>query len=268
MTNDTMGLATLTVFDGVATLTLDDPQTKNALSVSMRDGIEASIAAVHADPRIRALVITGAGGAFCSGGDLRDLGTAQMDSEGWRNRLRKTHGWITTLLNLDCPVIAAVDGVSFGAGFSLALAADFIIASPQARFCMSFLRVGLIPDLGALYTLPRIVGSQRAKELILSAREMDAEEAKQLGIVTEIHPTEVVNKRAAELARSFVTASPTAVSLAKRILAASLASDLRTLLEMEADSQALALNSGYFRDACARFINKEPPSFRYPDSST
>src|SRR6185436_11476692 len=99
-------------------------------------------------------------------------------------------------ISLDRPVIAAVDGVAFGAGFSLALAADFIVATPRARFCMSFMRVGLAPDFGATYTLPRVVGVQRAKELMLSAREVDADEAKRLGIVMEIHPAEALLARA------------------------------------------------------------------------
>ena len=148
------------------------------------------------DRSIRALVISGAGGHFCSGGDLRNIAKAGLDNQGWRERLRDLHGWLQDLITLDRPVIAAVDGAAFGAGFGLALAADFVIATTRARFCVSFLRVGLVPDFGTFYTLPRIVGPQRAKELMLSAREVGAEEALRLGIAMELHPPEQLLARA------------------------------------------------------------------------
>lgn len=109
---------------------------------------------------ISALWSSPANGYFCSGGDLRNIATVDLDNQGWRNRLQDLHEWLQDLLTLDRPVIAAVDGVAYGAGFSLALMADFVLATLSARFCMSFMRVGLVPDCGAFYTLPRIVGVQ------------------------------------------------------------------------------------------------------------
>jgi 2-(1,2-epoxy-1,2-dihydrophenyl)acetyl-CoA isomerase len=250
--------------DGVATLTLNRPAQKNAVDQVMRDELAAVVHGLHKDTDTRALVITGAGGAFCGGGDLRSIAAAQLDARGWRSRFHETHAWLAELIALDRPVIAAVDGPAFGAGFSLALTADFIVASPRARFCMSFMRVGLAPDFGAYYTLPRVVGVQRAKELMLSAREVGTDEARQLGIVMEIHPAEALLARAQALAASFVQASPTAVSLVKRALAGTTHAELARALDSEATGQAVALVTPEHRDAVQRFIHKEPARFQWP----
>ena len=247
----------------VATLTLDNPTKRNALDSTMREEIAQVVAAVRRNREIRALVITGANGYFCSGGDLRNIATAGLDNDGWRNRLQDLHEWLQNLLTLDRPVIAAVDGAAYGAGFSLALVADFVLATPRARFCMSFMRVGLVPDCGAFYTLPRIVGVQRAKELMLSARDIDGAEALQLGIAMELHAPEQLLPRAQALAASFVNASPMAVSLIKRTLAG-WGANLPALLEQEANAQALAMGTVDHQTAVNRFINKEPALFQWP----
>jgi len=247
------------VAQGVATLTLNRPAQRNAIDQTMRDEIAQCVESVQRDPEVRALVITGAGGAFCGGGDLRSIQAAQLDGAGWRQRMKRAHAWIGALIALDRPVIAAVDGPAFGAGFSLALAADFVIASPRARFCLSFMKLGLVPDFGAFYTLPRIVGVQRAKELMLSARELSADEAQRLGIVLEIVDADQVLARAQALAAGFAGASPLAASLVKRALAAVPAS-LDTLLDFEADAQALCFGSAQHRAAVARFVDRRVPA--------
>lgn len=251
------------VTDQVATLTLDSPHNRNALGADMRVALSEAVHTVRHDRSIRALVITGAGGQFCSGGDLRNMAEVQLDSQGWRERMHSLQQVVHDLLSFDRPVIAAVDGAAYGAGFGLALTADFVLATPRARFCMSFMRVGLAPDFGALYTLPRIVGAQRAKELMLSAREVGADEALRLGIAMELQPPEQLHARAQALARSFVGASPTAVSLVKRALAAG-GPDLATMLALEADGQAVAFGTEDHRSAVARFLAKEPARFQWP----
>ena len=248
----------------VATLTLNRPAQRNALDDVMKRELTQALRDVQADHNIRALVLTGAGGYFCAGGDIRAMQGVVLDSAGWRDRMLQVHEFITPLIQLDRPVIAAVDGAAFGAGFSLALAADFVLASPTARFCMSFMRVGLVPDFGAFYTLPRVVGVQRAKELMLSAREVDAQEAKRLGIVMEVHAQPELLARAQALAASFVHASPAAVSLTKRAVAASTHNDLNALLEIEANAQAVAFGTAQHRDAVARFLDKQPARFQWP----
>lgn len=249
---------------GIATITLNRPQAKNAIDLAMRDELAQAVQQVRSDAAVKALVLTGAGGAFCAGGDLRNIGATQADNEGWRQRMQKSHAWLTQLMTLDKPVVCAVDGPAFGAGFGLALAGDFVIASPRARFCLSFMRVGLVPDYGVFYSLPRVVGVQRAKELMLSAREVDAEEAKRLGIVMEIVPADALLARAHALAASFTGASSLAVSLVKRSCAAAPQGDLAAMLEIEANAQALCFNTQTHRDAVSRFIDKQPPAFQWP----
>lgn len=245
-----------------ALLTLDSAATRNAFTPALRDGLAQAIARVRADGDIRAVVLTGAHGHFCAGGDLRNLAGASLDGAGWRARMQATQQWMRELIVLDRPVVAAVDGAAYGAGFSLALAADFVLATPRARFCMSFLKVGLLPDCGAFYTLPRAVGAQRARELMLSAREVGAAEAKALGIAMELHERQRLLPRALALAASFAGASPLSVELIKR--ATTDAGALADLLDAEASGQALAFGSREHRDAVRRFLDKQPPAFQWP----
>lgn len=257
-------LLQFTVRDQVATLTMNNPAKRNAMDVALREQLADAVRKVRRDPDIRAVVLTGAGGHFCSGGDLRNIASAGLDNTGWRQRLLNLHEWLRELLTLDRPVIAAVDGAAAGAGFSLALAADFILATPRARFCMSFLKVGLVPDVGAFYTLPRVVGVQRAKELMLSARDVEADEALRLGLVMELHPPEQLMARAQALAASFTGASPVAVSLIKRTLEQAAGGGLNELLHAEANAQALATGTEQHRQAVQRFLDKQPPTFQWP----
>jgi 2-(1,2-epoxy-1,2-dihydrophenyl)acetyl-CoA isomerase len=246
-----------------AVLTLASPATRNAFTAEIRQGLEDGIAQTRADPDIRALVITGSGGVFCAGGDIRGMaGVSSNDGAAWRTRMHGTQRWMAELLALDKVVIAAVDGPAYGAGFSVALAADFVLASSRARFCMSFMKLGLVPDCGAFYTLPRVVGAQRAKELMLSAREVGAAEALSLGIAMEVHEPEALLPRALTLAASMAGASPLATSLVKRAMGNP--GELAALLDGEANAQALAFGSGYTHDAVRRFIDKQAPVFQWP----
>lgn len=256
----------LQVRDGVATLTLNQPASRNALSLSMKAALADAVAQVASDGGVRAVVITGAGGAFCAGGDLRGMEEHRPVAtvQSWRERMRALHPLIRTLVTMDKPLVAAVDGAAYGAGFSLAITADFVLASPRARFCMSFMRVGLVPDFAAMYTLPRVVGVQRAKELMLSARELGAEEARQLGIAMEIVPGEALLARAQQLAASLAAASPMAISFVKAGVGMSLATELDRALAEEADHQALCFETDPHREAVRRFLAKEPAAFQWP----
>jgi 2-(1,2-epoxy-1,2-dihydrophenyl)acetyl-CoA isomerase len=255
------------VKDGIAIVTLNRPQSKNSIDSAMLEELGDVVASVQRDRDVRVLLLTGAGGEFCSGGDLRQMRDGASRTVEQRRASVARYDRITRgLMELDRPIIAAVDGVAFGAGFSLALLADIVIASTRARFCMVFQRMGLIPDMGASYTLPRVVGLQRAKELVFSAREIDAHEAQRLGIALEVVAPDELLGRATALAVGFTGASATAVSLAKTALKTGLQSDLSTVLELEATGQAVASASDYTREAVRRFIAKEPPQFRWPDA--
>jgi 2-(1,2-epoxy-1,2-dihydrophenyl)acetyl-CoA isomerase len=246
-----------------ALITMASPATRNAFTPAIREGLAGAIATVRGDASLRAVVLTGTDGCFCAGGDIRGMRDAHAaDGEARRARLHGIQGWVSDLITLDRPVIAAVDGAAYGAGFSLALAADIVLASPRARFSMVFMRMGLVPDCGACYLLPRVVGAQRAKELMLTAREVGADEARALGIVMELHEPAQLLPRALAMADRFAQASPLAVSLVKRAMTD--AGALAAVFEAEANTQALALGSAPHHEAVRRFLDKQPLAFQWP----
>jgi enoyl-CoA hydratase/carnithine racemase len=255
------------VKEGVATLTLNRPHRKNAIDSVMREELKEVVFSLPRRKDLRALIITGAGSTFCAGGDISVMGAGTLSPEEGRDRMRNDYlSWIETLLRLEIPVIAAVEGAAFGAGFSLALTADIVLAAPDSRFCLSFMRLGLIPDCAAFYTLPRIVGVQRAKELAFSARELSAEQAHQLGIVLEIVPQGRVLERAQQMATCFAHAAPTALAMTKRAMNVSLNSTLDTMMDLEATGQAVARTTQWHTDAVQRFLTKQPSAFQWPAS--
>lgn len=174
--------------DATAVLTMNRPDQRNALDFAMREDFAAAVAEVRDDESVRAIVLTGAGGHFCAGGDIKTMGEQQgkRDIFEGRERIRKIHRWFDELVDLEKPVIAAVDGVAFGAGLSLALCADFVLASPRAKFCSVFARLGYIPDTGAMYLLPRAIGLSRAKDMVFTGRVVGVQEAKEMGLVQTI----------------------------------------------------------------------------------
>lgn len=244
-------------------VTLNRPERRNAFDLEMRQAIGEAVFAARDDTQVKAVVVTGSGGAFCAGGDLGALASQERPAFGDRDRIRRLHPWFRELVHLEKPVIAAVDGPAFGAGFNLALAADFILGSPGARFCAVFGRIGLVPDLGGFFLLPRILGLQRAKELVFTAREVGADEALRLGILFALHPAERLLEEALRLAARFHDASTEAIGIAKSVLNRSFNLDYDTLAEMEASAQALALRTDYHKDAVSRFLEKKPLAFRW-----
>jgi 2-(1,2-epoxy-1,2-dihydrophenyl)acetyl-CoA isomerase len=251
--------------EGIASLVLDRPQARNALDEGMRDALAAAVTRIEGDRSIRAVLLTGAGDHFCAGGDVKHLaGGGITRPEDRLARMRSYHSLIRSLAALDRPVIAAVDGVAYGAGFGLALLADLVIASDRARFCLAFHRVGLVPDFGATYTLPRAVGMQRARELIYTAREFGAVEAKALGLVLEVISPKALAARGRQVARAMASASQVGFGMSKRALGASLQSDLSTVLEMESTAQAIAATSDDARDALQAVAERRQPPFQWP----
>lgn len=255
------------VQDGIGTITLNRAEARNALSQDMRPALAAAIAQMRDDAQVHAVILTGAGGAFCSGGDISSMLDPQRTGLAFRTGMRQLHQWFPELVNLEKPVIAAVDGPAFGAGLSLALAADFILATRRAKFCAVFGRIGLVPDLGALHLLPRIVGLQKAKELVFTARTVEAEEARQLGIVHNIVDDAAALTQAAQtLAQRFGQASTAAIGMAKTIMNQSFESDARTIAELESYAQSMCRGSAYHQDAVQRFKAKEPLRFDWDKS--
>ena len=254
--------------DGVALLRFNRPERRNALDLEMRAAFADALRDVEADEAVRALVLAGAGEDFCAGGDVRALREAKLDAERGRRRILDIADMVARLHGFDRPVLAAVQGNAAGAGCSIALACDLVYADPGARFSLSFGRLGLVPDAGALYALPRRVGLARAKELVFTARALDAREAVAYGVATALTPGRDVVEVAVDAAAQLAQGSPTALSLAKRALNASLASDLHTMLDREADAQGICFTTAYFAEAIERFAAKQPPRLAWRDPIT
>lgn len=250
------------VFDErIGLLTLRRPQQHNSLSETLKSELRDVIGKLSRDTGLGALIITGEGPPFCSGGDLQYLKDIERSADLDRRRIYQSHDWVQPLMNLEMPVIAAVNGPAIGAGFGLALAADFILCSANAYFRASFCRVGLVPDTGLFYTLPRIVGLQSAKEIIFTGRKIDAAEARELRIALAIHPANHLLQEARQLASRLAQGPTAAIGASKRILNQSLHLDSRALLEMEAAAQAIFFHSSFHQQALDDFAQGKPFSY-------
>jgi 2-(1,2-epoxy-1,2-dihydrophenyl)acetyl-CoA isomerase len=244
--------------DGIAVWTMTEPEIMNPLTPELNADFEALVAGVHGNPDVKALIMAGEGRAFSAGGNVKGMVQREFNAHDSRNRLLSAHKWVEGIYNLDCPVIAAVDGLAFGGGLSFCLLADFVLASPKAKFCCVFGRIGLIPDLGVLYTLPRIVGMAKAKELMYTARSFDAEEAKDLGIVLAIHPSESLMDEARTFAGRLAHGSKPAMALTKRVVNGAYEMPYRDVVDAEANGQALMFTTDFHKEAVRRFVDKEP----------
>jgi len=249
--------------DGVATYTMNRPDLRNALIDTIIDDYRTVIARVQSDPEIRALVVTGAGGCFCAGGNILKMKEGFSSGAEVQRNFTVLHAWLKQFFDLPVPVIAAVDGPAFGGGLSLALGSDIVLATPRATFCAVFQRIGLVPDMAVLYSLVRAVGLQRAKELCYSARVMSAQEAQDLGIVLAQHAPDDLLPQAQALARRFTHASRDALALTKSILNRSQTEPYDTVAEQEGLAQAICLLSDYHKAAVKSFLAKEPLPFNW-----
>lgn len=265
MTSTDLRESRLVVRDWVAQFSHQRPEVRNAMSDALRADYLDLLDRMEDDRSLRALVITGSGGSFCAGGDLKGMSEIQSERDAdvsgaarYRARVQATHRWLDRLRALEVPVIAAVDGAAFGAGASLALVADFVLVSTRAQFCMSFAKMGLVPDCGAFFTLPRLVGLARAKELMMTARRFGAEEALSLGIAFAVHEPQDLLKQAHVLGARFAHGPREALGMIKSSLNRSFETDYRTLAEIEAHQQAVAMTLPYHADAVQRFLRKEP----------
>lgn len=249
--------------NNIATVTLNRPKAKNALSLEMRADLRHALDVIKegAGNEVKAVILTGAGGAFCAGGDVKNMGQKAVTGIDQRKRMRSGHNLIYDILHLEVPVISLVDGPAAGAGCNLALLADFVLATPRGYFMQAFARIGLVPDWSGFYILPRLVGLQRAKELIYSGRRVYAEEAKSLGLILDIVDQDNAMKQARDLAGRFCHASTVAIGISKNILHQSFNQDFRTLMEMEAMGQSLVRDTDFHREAVRRFKEKETPLY-------
>ena len=251
----------LVIEGGVATLTLNHPETRNALSWTMAD--EMGHALDNLDGA-RALIVTGAGKGFCSGGDMgspvregSDFG--EMLYEGLS---QSVNPMLVKLKNLKIPVIAAVNGAAAGAGAPLALLADFVIAAESAFFFMAFPNVGLVPDAGGSFTLPRLIGKARATQMMMLAERISAAQALDWGMIYKVVPDDTLRDEAMALASKLAAGPTVSYGLIRQEVQAALESDLEQALEMEAQNQRTAGKSKDCAEAVTAFLEKRAPVFR------
>ncbi len=249
------------VRDAVATMTLDRPEALNALDVALRRDLVAAVREAGRDSAVRVVVVTGGGRAFCAGQDLRE--TADRPGASFADLLRETYNpLILALRGLEKPVIAAVNGVAAGAGASLAFACDLRIAAESASFLLAFGRVGLIPDSGATWFLPRLVGPGRAAELMFTTDPLSAVDAERYGLVNRVVPDDRLVDETMLLAGRLAAGAPRALALAKRALNRSLETGLAEALEYEAALQGVAGRTADHGEGVAAFVEKRAPRFR------
>jgi 2-(1,2-epoxy-1,2-dihydrophenyl)acetyl-CoA isomerase len=244
----------------VATITLDRPEALNALTVPVKVALREALERLAVDRAVRAVILTGAGRAFCAGQDLAERegpDAAPLDVE-----LRERYNPIILALRaMGQPVIAAVNGVAAGAGASIAFACDLRIAAQDARFVLAFGRIGLVPDSGATWFLPRLVGQARAAELALVGDPITADEALRIGLVSRVVPNDELLPQARALADRIAAGAPMAVALTKGALERAASIDLETALEGEAKLQGIAGASADHAEGLAAFREKRAPRF-------
>ncbi|TPG58593.1 enoyl-CoA hydratase/isomerase family protein [Roseomonas nepalensis] len=243
----------------VAVLTLNRPRARNAIDDAMRADLMAALDHVARTDSIKALVLTGAGEGFCAGGDVKSMQArlavpqGEVALNGWR-RQQRTHHAISMLHALPKPTIAAVNGAATGLGCDVALCCDFIIASEQARFAMTYILRGLIPDGGGMYFLPRRVGLSRAKELIFSGRTVEPEEALRLGMIDRVTSAGALLDDARAWAGELSAGAPAALALSKNILDQTFELSVEQVFAMGSQAQAICYSSREHQESVAAFL--------------
>ena len=253
----------LEVSEGVATLTLHRPESLNAFSTPMQRELAQVIGDLARDATVRSVVLTGAGRAFCAGGDMDEMEQASASTPlADRNKLRRMLTEVfMPLVRLEKPVVAAVHGAAVGSGMNLALAADMIVASETARFSQAFIKVGLVPDTGGLYLLSRLVGMNRAKDLCFTGRMLSASEALVMGLVNQVVSSEQLMPVARSLALELAQGPTAAIGLTKTLLHLAPTASLEQLAEFEAYALSVVLSSEDHREGIAAFREKRPARF-------
>ncbi|HRH89612.1 MAG TPA: enoyl-CoA hydratase-related protein [Rubrivivax sp.] len=247
---------------GVATLTMNRPQVLNALDDALLNGLRDGLARAKADAAVRALLLTGAGKGFCAGADLaagRQRSGPYDVSQGLRERY---HPIVLAMRQFPKPIVGAVNGVAAGAGMSLALACDIVLAAESASFLQAFARIGLVPDCGSTWLLPRIVGDVRARALTMLADKISAAEALQYGLVWKVHADDRLMSEALATAQKLAAMPTRALDLIKQALVLSSGNGFGQQLEVEALAQGQAMATEDHREGVTAFLEKRPAQFK------
>lgn len=249
--------------DGVATLTFNRPERLNALSAPIMEGLLDALPRLAGDPAVRIVVLTGAGRAFCAGGDVKSMAEGREERSVAEDtaRLRARMEVARLLYELPKPTIAAINGPAAGAGLALALACDLRIAGASARLVTAFVRVGFSGDFGGSWFLTRLVGTGKARELYFTGRPVDADEALSLGLVNRVVPDAQLAAVSTDLARSLANGPAIALGLMKRNMNCAASAGLAELLDMEAANQVRTGRTEDHREAARAFVEKRAPVF-------
>ena len=248
--------------DGVALLTLDNPDQRNAMSAPMTEAWQAAIAGIAGDPEVRAMVVTGAGSAFCSGGDPAWIaGEPDAPVDRLRTRMMRFYRAWLSVRELEVPTIAAVNGPAVGAGLCLALACDIRYAAASARMSVPFVRLGMHAGMAATYTLPNVVGEARARELLLTGRMVDAEEALRIGLVSQVTADETFLGEVLDRAAGIAAAAPVASRLTKVALRDGGHADFESALQWEALAQPVTLATEDLQEGVRAARERRAPRF-------
>lgn len=253
-----------TVEDGVARLTLNRPDSLNSFNAELHAEMRQALKAVRQDGSVRALLLTGSGRGFCAGQDLSDRNVAPgAEAPDLGESLEKRYNpMLRALRALPFPTVCAVNGVAAGAGANIALACDIVLAARSASFIQAFCRIGLLPDSGGTWTLPRLVGMARAKGLAMLGDRLSAEQAEQWGMIWKVVEDEALQDEALTLARHLATQPTRGLALIKRALHASADNSFDAQLDLERDLQRLAGRTEDYREGVTAFMEKRQPNFK------
>lgn len=246
--------------NGVGYITLNIPEKLNAMRLEMKTELVELLRTIRGDYSVRALVITGEGRAFCAGGDVSSMGDKQKNNEG-RDRMRLGCDWIKELVTLEKPVIAAVNGYAFGAGLSVALACDFIIASEKSSFQSSFVNIGLVPDTAHVWALPKRIGVGKAKEMTYTGRTVRAAEALEIGLVDKVVPPEQLMDEARAMAEQLAQGPTYVIGLIKTQFRSAYNTSFQEYLDTEVNLQAAAFHTQDHVMAVKAFLEKGEKHF-------
>ncbi|MDY6971218.1 MAG: enoyl-CoA hydratase/isomerase family protein [Thermodesulfobacteriota bacterium] len=247
--------------EGVAVLTLNNPETRNALTEEMKDEILSALGEVDGAEELRALIITARGPAFCAGGDIKKIG-GRLQPEEIRGVMIKSQDLLKRLIDLEKPVVTAVNGDAFGMGFNLVLVSDFAVASDRSRFCEVFVKIGALPDFGALYFLPRIIGPLKTRELVYFGGVIGAEEAKNMGLLYNVVPHDELEKESDALAGRLARMPTKAIGRSKRLLKQAFDMTLDEVLSEEIEAQISLSQTEDHEEGLRAFLEKRKPVFK------
>ena len=246
---------------GYRQIILNRPDRLNALNTAMGEALIGALAEAEADPECRAILLTGAGRGFCAGQDLADVAVKDGELPDLKGLLDHYNGLIRKLRSLEMPVVCAVNGVAAGAGANLALACDIVLAAKSASFIQAFARIGLIPDCGGTWFLPRLVGTARARALAILAEPLPAGRAAEWGLIWQAVDDDKLMAAAHSLAARLAKQATIGIALAKRALDAAEANTLDAQLDLERDLQDEAAHTPDYAEGVRAFLEKRPPAF-------